>query len=281
MTIYIKDLENEKLTFLEKIKVKLRILLIRQIDDNRKVMLLPNLENEKKIIKINKKISKYPNSKIVLSKKLKKYENQIENNIIKGKIVQKAMIHKILKLVATNLKTQDIYILSKKYDLDVVKLSQQYIEKVKTVNIVTNEISKYKKLEEQIYNEKGILITITNNKKKSLKKAKLIINMDFNNEEINKYNICRNSIIINISNNKVDKITAFEGIIVNNVQVELDEQLRNLCINDGLYGFFENSELYESLVGEKIQNDKIRLKEIVGNNGIISFNEIQNKLVYK
>lgn len=281
MIIYIKDLENEKLSFWEKIKVKLKMLLIRQIDNNRKIMLLPKIEDEKKFLKINKKLTKYPNSKVVLSKKLKKYESKICNTIIKGKIVQKVMIHKILKLVATNFKTQEIYILSKKYDLYVVNLSQQYIEKVKTVNIVTNDILKYKKLEEQIYNDKGIIITVTNNKKKSLKKARLIINIDFKNEEINKYNICRNSIIINISDDKINQITGFEGVIVNNVQIELDEQLRKNFIDDGLYGFFENSELYESIAGEKVENNRIRLKEIVGNNGIISFNEIQennNKL---
>lgn len=276
MIIYIKELEKEHLGFLEKIKSKLKMILIRQIDDKRKIFLLPNINDKKTFKKLNKKIKKYPNSKIVLSKKIKKYESEIKNgSIIRGKIVQKNLIHKIVKFVAGNLKLKDIYIISKKYDLITVKLTNYFVEKVKSVNIVTNEIEKYKNLEAQIYNEKGIIITVSNNKKKSLKKANIIINIDMNNNEINKYSINRNSIIINIANEKIDKIAVFEGIIVNNVQVELEESIKELFIKDNLYGYFENSELYEALVEENVKSDKIRLKELIGNNGIISFNEIQ------
>lgn len=276
MIIYIKELEKEKLSFIEKIKVKLKMIIVKELDDNRKILLIPNIKYSKSFIRLNKKIAQYSNCKILLSKKIKKYEKQIETNrIIKGKIVQKHLIHKILKLVESNLKTSDIYILSKKYDSTTVKMVEYFVEKVKTVNIVTNEIIKYKKLEEQIYNEKGIIMTVSNNKKKSLKKARIIINLDLNNEEIRQYNINRDSIVINIADEKIDKIISFEGIIINNVQIELNAEIREKFVKDNLYEYFENAELYESVVGENIQKEHIRLKELVGNNGIIDFNEIQ------
>ena len=65
------------------------------------------------------------------------------------------------------------------------------------MNIVTNNIEKFKKLEDKIM-ENGIMITIGNNKKKSLMKSKIILNIDFPNELINKYMIKEDAIIINV-----------------------------------------------------------------------------------
>ena len=65
------------------------------------------------------------------------------------------------------------------------------------MNIVTNHIEKFKKLEDK-FMENGIMITIGNNKKKSLMKSKIILNIDFPNELINKYMIKDDAIIINV-----------------------------------------------------------------------------------
>ena len=46
--------------------------------------------------------------------------------------------------------------------------------------------------------ENGIIITITNNKKKSLMKSQIIINVDFPKELIDRYRINEYATIINI-----------------------------------------------------------------------------------
>ncbi len=272
MIIYLKELE--KLKFIEKLKMKLNRLIIRNIDENRKIIIFPiDEKNEDKMLKVlNSKIDS--NCKIVISKKLKKLEGKIQGKIIKGKLVQKALLDKILQLAVGNLKVQDIHIVSQKYSLDVVKIIDYFIEKVKTVNIVTNEIAKYKKLEET-YADKGILITVTNNRKKSLKRANVVINFDMNNEELNNYNVNRNAIIINLADTTIDKITGFEGIIINNVEIELSEEIRKIFTENNLYEYFDNSALYESINNcIDINSKDIRLKEIVGNNGVITYDEI-------
>ena len=73
-----------------------------------------------------------------------------------------------------------------------------FAKKYKTVNIVTNHIEKFKKLENDLVEEDGIIITITNNKKKSLMKSHIILNIDFPRELLNKYMIKDDSIIVNI-----------------------------------------------------------------------------------
>ena len=76
-----------------------------------------------------------------------------------------------------------------------------FAKEFKRVNVVTNHIEKLKKIEENIFDEFGIMITITNNKKKSLKNAKIILNRDFPEELINKFNIVIFNYIICINKN--------------------------------------------------------------------------------
>ena len=80
---------------------------------------------------------------------------------------------------------------------NIKKIARQY----KRLNIVTNHIEKFKKIEEELYNKEGIMIIVTNNKKKSLSKSKIILNIDFPKELLNKYNIYENAILVNIRGN--------------------------------------------------------------------------------
>lgn len=60
-------------------------------------------------------------------------------------------------------------------------------ENVKILNIVTDNIAVFKQIEEKLYEEKGIMIRVTNNKKKSLLKSDVIINFDFEEGKLSKY----------------------------------------------------------------------------------------------
>ena len=69
---------------------------------------------------------------------------------------------------------------------------------IKRLNIVTNHINKCQKIEEYLYNEFGIILNISNNKRRSLLKAEVIINFDFPEELINKYRIYDKAVIISM-----------------------------------------------------------------------------------
>ena len=91
---------------------------------------------------------------------------------------------------------------------NIKKIARQY----KRLNIVTNHIEKFKKIEEELYNKEGIMIIVTNNKKKSLSKSKIILNIDFPKELLNKYNIYENAILVNIRGNMKIARKRFNGI---------------------------------------------------------------------
>ena len=67
---------------------------------------------------------------------------------------------------------------------NILKLAQN----AKVLNIVTQNIAVFKQIEEKLFNEMGIVIRVTNNKR-SLIKSDIILNLDFSVEELNKYYI--------------------------------------------------------------------------------------------
>ena len=126
-----------------------------------------------------------------------------------------------------------------------------------------------------MYNELGIVLNISNNKKSSLLKSEIIINLDFPQEIINQYNIYNKAIIINI----LEKISIhkkkFNGVNINYFRIIIPE---NYVLSE-----FDNEILYESIIYQynelsnirsRITADKIKIKKLIGNNGPIQESEI-------
>lgn len=120
------------------------------------------------------------------------------------------------------------------------------------------------------------MLNISNNRKKSLLKSQIIINMDFPEELINKYKIFDNAIIINI-NDKINlQSKRFNGINVNYYKINLPEEYK--------LDKFMDEIVYESLIytknnykeiSKKIMQDNIEIIGLIGNKGIINKNEIK------
>lgn len=152
---------------------------------------------------------------------------------------------------------------------------------IKRLNIVTNHIEKCKKIQEYLYNEFGIMLTVTNNKRRSLSKSKIIVNMDFVEENINKYKIYDNAIIININDKINIRSKRFNGININYYKIKIPEKYK---IEE-----FQDEIIYESLIvtkkyqyiKEKAKKDKIKIDKFMGNNGYIREKEICIKSIDK
>lgn len=116
------------------------------------------------------------------------------------------------------------------------------------------------------------MVVVSNNKKKSLQKAKIIINFDLKYEDFSNYQINRNSIVINLSDNIMKMENTFNGVIVNSMQIgDINYKIRN-------YYLFEYIDLYESYIFEeknldrlldKIEEDNIKINGLLGERGKI------------
>lgn len=286
MNIYIKELNNdtelkfqkEIPNFLKKAITKIikifNIVVVENIKDDDYLYIIPKISNLKKIRKI---IKKSKARKVILSKKIKKYSKELgieENNNLPKYFIY-SILKYIQKITNIEIEIQSIYILTNVYNSENVEIIKYLVKNIKSVNVITNRIKEYSRLEEKLYDD-GNLIAVTNNKKKSLKNANFIINLDLNNDELLKYNINRKSIIINCASEKISKLRYFEGIIINNVQIK--PEYNNIFNDDFDYiDILENYELKYKKYNECIDIIKnINIVNLLGSNGIINIKEILN-----
>ena len=293
ITVYIKELDkieiNENSNFFQKYLSKLKnkiikilnLIKIKEIEQSKKIYLIPNPSKTsvyKRVVKkLEKEKTKTEKVQIVLSNKLKKYEQFLRDcKILDGKPVYRDSIEPILKeiLGEYSLELQDIYILTDYYQEKNINLIRNLASKVKTINVVTKEIEKYKIIEE-MFQEQGILISVSNNKRKSLKRAKIIINLDFQAEKLKKYIIFRNAVLINLTEEKLTNLKGFEGIIIRDIQLKLKSNQKEFIITNELEDF-RQIEIYESMQNMFSQSNKIKIAKLYGNNGQISQKELDN-----
>lgn len=229
---------------------------------------------------------------------------KVNKRIVNGKRLMQYMnfdiFEYILKIQKEPMNKQDVFFMIKKDNNMDLQFLEPYIENCKTVNIVTNDMERFKKVQDNLYEKEDILISVSNNKNKALKKAKYIFNVNMNKSEMKKYKIDRNAIIINLKENvKIDD-TSFEGININYFQISIPddyiEKYEVFCKENE----FDIVKIYETILLRKIQSqktksvmlsktdlkkrknieadiikkDNVKITGLIGNNGIIDENEI-------
>ena len=293
---YIREFDTSYLGYKEKLVLRFKFLfgiIKKEYVNNTLVYLLPITKsmklNKRKIRRIATRLNNllYKNDieDVVLSNYL--YNNELFKNLLygqninifNGKKLFKYMTYNILEYIC-NIKNEDIN--SKEVSILINDLTPKNMQniiyianKIKRINIVTNHINSFKSLENKLYNDFGIIITISNNKKKSLLESKTIINFDFPNEIINKYSINNNAIIINIPEDIKINTKKFNGILINNFKISIPPKYK---ISE-----FSDEVIYESLVykmnfvsiKKTIKNDNIKIEGLIGNCGEISKSEIK------
>jgi hypothetical protein len=155
--------------------------------------------------------------------------------------------------------------------LNIRKISKEY----KRVNIVTNHIEKFKKIEKQILEKDGIMITIGNNKKKGISKSQLILNVDFPSELINQYNIYENAIIVNIKGNVKITKKRFNGISINDYEItykntdEFDYDKKEKYKVCKVYEANINKKQPFQEIIKQIEKDQVKIAKLIGVNTTI------------
>ena len=266
--------------------------------DNNYVIAIPDKYRKKEKQKLVKHIKKLKIDAIVFSKDVEEdFRLEICNmlsktnvQLIMGKKLMEFMEYEIVKYVLdkenTNSKQEDIYIIFKKTDKLNLDFLKKFIENFRMVNIVTNDIEKLKRIQDNLLDNEGTLISVSNNKKKALKRAKYILNINLNKEELNKYTINRDALIINIQENvKYDK-TSFDGININYFNIQCPDEIIETFEQIGEN--FDIVQMYESVlfkdnmhrtqlenVYKRINEDGIKIVGLIGNNGEITDEELQ------
>ncbi len=245
---------------------------------------------EKQSIKLAQKthkiLEKTMSKKIVLSKEIlenKTYKNILYTygyDIVDGKWLFEAISDKILDYIIKHkeMKKEETPISVLVNDLTdyTIENLKTFANEYKTLNIVTNHIDKFKKIEDKIYEEQGLRITVTNNKKKSLLKSKIILNIDFPKELLNKYIIFDEAIIVNVNGNMKIEKKRFNGMVINDYEIVINPSIiHNYDGNIQKYyakhlyeaEFYKNIPFYD--FQNKIKDDKLEIEALYGINGKI------------
>ena len=276
--------------------------LFRRIEirnfDNNYVIAIPDKYKKRQKQKLVKYIQKLKIDAIVFSKDFQeelKLEicnmlSKTNVQILIGKKLMEFMEYEIVKYVLdkqnTNSKQEDVYIIFKKTDKLNLDFLKKFIENFRMVNIVTNDIEKLKRIQDNLLDNEGTLISVSNNKKKALKRAKYIVNINLNKEELNKYTINRDAIIINIQENVKYDSTSFDGININYFDIQCPDEFVETFEQIGEN--FDIVQMYESMifrdnmhktqldnVYKRISEDGIQITGLIGNNGKITDEELQ------
>ena len=241
--------------------------------------LADNIENEKlrKLIKkdnikqvaCEEEIQQYVDKKILID----------EKDIIKYLILE--ILEYIFEIQGKKMEQEDIYFLINKDEDIYLENIKTLSEKFKTTNIITEELSKFQKIVENIFEEETT-IYLSNNKRKSLRRAKYIVNFDYGIGEIEKYNINRTAILINIEQKVKIESMAFEGISINNVNIQIPDELIEHFgrmmekINKNiLYMSLVNQKQELARIKDRIKEDNIHILNLIGDKGIISQEEFK------
>lgn len=276
--------------FCNKQEITAYILVVRQM----KAIYISNESlSARKVKKIIKKQGKDAcffvlTKNVKQNKKIIKVINKLELPICDGRWLFKYLVVQVLEYIEKQQKKkieeQNLAFMIDSYN-EIVEFYIKYLtNKVKSLKIITEKRNKFKQIENEMFQNDGTVLTISNNKRKALKNIDIIINFEYSEEKINKFAIKDNAIIINLK----EKITIiskrYRGININSYDICFSNRYLEML---EWIKKFENKEIYESYIYGKqnIYNiekqmikDNVEIKELIGNRGKISKEEYQNVL---
>ncbi len=211
---------------------------------------------------------------------------QKNTNILDGRWLWNYLLEASLNYIVNQQKVpiqeQEIAIMTNDNSETNLKNIIQLSQKVKHMNIITNHFNQFKPIEEYLYSKLGIMITITNHKKKALKRSNIIINLDFTEEELNQYNLPYQATILNINEEIKIYSKKFSGVNIINYKIRLPKEYIEMFEQYNMLEEFDHNILYESIlygkdnydnIVKKIKENKSQIDYLMGRNGIIQSRE--------
>ncbi len=265
--------------------------LLEQKIEGKTLVVLPKI-NKKILNKLEHYIKVKCVKSVCIDKTLKMHEDF--NVFLKGQAVKildgrwlfKQLMMKVIEYIAQNKKEllayQEVSILTNDIDEILVDHIMEIANRVKLLNIVTMKEAKFKKIEQTLYEENGILLNIHHNYKKSLQKSDIIINVDFSEEEINKYDIPKKACLVHLKEDIKMTSKSFRGVNACFYEVSMPRKYIKYLM---YFRNFNTSELYESFIykhtttqniKKEIEEDGLNIIFLSGKSGKIRKQEYSN-----
>lgn len=203
--------------------------------------------------------------------------------LITGKGIANYLLPEVLqyiaKMLGEEIQKQEVTVLVEKKTIEIEKMILELATKVKRIQIVTPNLSQFNRLENELETKFGIACTISNNKRKSLAKSKIIININASETYVNQFNLNPHAIVIDM-NQKIKIYTkTFCGIHI------YDYQMKSDMINIEK-SMFDVKKEYEARINGNsyktirnfIEKENVRVINLIGKNGVICREEYKRIL---
>ena len=202
-----------------------------------------------------------------------------------GKWLFKYLICDIAEFICNELsltpESQEISLLVDEPSILIFDIIKNLGNKFKNINIITTKIKKFDRIEKEVYNEKGLVLNVTNNFKKACEKSKIVFNIDFDERNFNKVTFLPSAVIVNINNYIDVKQSNFIGKNIDFYNINLPKKYKKVY---NRLKNFNSSILYESFIYKKTSNkniwneindDKIEILLLESQNKVIRFSKVE------
>ncbi len=203
-------------------------------------------------------------------------------DILDGTKIYKFLTYEIINKIAyiQNIKIQSMeitFLTNNNSDINMESI-KMLAQKCKVVNVLTERIDLFTDLEKQLYDDQGIIINVSRNKRKTCMYSDIILNLDFENKTLEQCRIREKTIIVQFTKAKFENKT---GVTITSYKLNIPDKY---SASKKMLKHFSNEILYEGLFYHKLsyknvrkllKKDNISIKYFIGNNGKISFREIK------
>lgn len=212
-------------------------------------------------------------------------------NIINGKKLSNILTYEVLEYISKhakcNLSDLEVSLLVNEYNFINEYNIKKIIQNVKVLNIVSNNVDRFTNLSSQMYEEYGSYIQVTSNQNQSLKRSNIVINIDFEKQELTKCMFPKDCIIINLNKEFCETKKGFNGILVNGIDLNIPKSYitENLKSLETTSLIISESILYNKLdnVDETInefKKKKFKINYLLGSRGKLANEEFQRVKKY-
>lgn len=288
--VYIRQEDRNYLTILEKLLCYIRkIFMIIKIEYARDdvVIVVPQYRHQSLFLnrilikKIRRKVANFEGYYISFDDKLKCISDivrQYQN--VEDKLLMRELVMEIFEYIFDTgkkcINLENVYIFVNEYNKMNADLIELMASKFKTVNIITEKLRYYRRLEEKLY-DSGILITVSNNKRKGARYANYIVNIDYAKEKFEEYRINMEAVIVNLTQEQEFFKNGFRGKIINDMKIEVDKDSIDYIME--FYGNFDEKRYVENCIkkGQKIDDVfkqyNVKISGLIGVRGVLHKSE--------
>ncbi len=291
---YLDILKIDKFKFLKKIIYKICNwlgIVISTENYFKLVCLEKDKINSRMINNLFLKIRTISSKNIVLADQLlqnKEFVKILESknyNILNGTWLYKFLTYNIVEKIAyiqnTKIENMEITVLTNEdSDINIENIKLLAL-KCKVLNILTDESKKFEILEKFLFDEYGIIINVSTNKRKTALHSNVILNFDFSIDKIKQCDFRKKTVVVQFTKENYENAN---GVVIVFYKIKLPTKYSKLLVG---YNNFSEETMYESFLYHKLSfknlrkilyEDNIQIKYFIGNSGKIQFTEIKENL---